>query len=478
MALPPRLLKQLRRIVGRDHVDTGRADLQVFESDGLTLHAARPACVVYPVSTQQCSEIARACTAVGVPFVARGAGTGLSGGALSDGGVIVQLSRMNRLLAIHPEDRYAVVQPGVVNNYLSLQTRPLGLEFAPDPSSQMACTIGGNLAENAGGPHTLKYGVTSNHILGQTVVFSDGEIASFGGPFPVSSGPDFSTFLVGTEGTIAIATEIIVRLVPVAPSVTTMLAVYSSVGNATDSVSAILEAGVLPAALELIDQLCIQAVETRLKAGFPTDAAAVLLIEVDGEEGAVKGEAEAVAQACRGQGAVEFHTAQTEADRQRLWLGRKHAAGALGSITPAYYTNDGVVPRSKLTDILQTIYRLGEKHHLRIANLCHAGDGNIHPLILFDPDESQGKERAMACSEDILMACLELGGSLTGEHGIGVEKRGLIDRMFSRDDLAHMRRLRSGLNRDDLLNPGKIFPTGATCGEIRGIRSLPPGAWI
>ncbi|MCH7520221.1 MAG: FAD-binding protein [Candidatus Marinimicrobia bacterium] len=277
MALPPRLLKQLRRIVGRDHVDTGRADLQVFESDGLTLHAARPACVVYPVSTQQCSEIARACTAGGVPFVARGAGTGLSGGALSDGGVIVQLSRMNRLLAIHPEDRYAVVQPGVVNNYLSLQTRPLGLEFAPDPSSQMACTIGGNLAENAGGPHTLKYGVTSNHILGQTVVFSDGEVASFGGPFPVSSGPDFSTFLVGTEGTIAIATEIIVRLVPVAPSVTTMLAVYSSVGNATDSVSAILEAGVLPAALELIDQLCIQAVETRLKAGFPTDAAAVLL---------------------------------------------------------------------------------------------------------------------------------------------------------------------------------------------------------
>ena len=478
MALPSRLLKQLRRIVGRPHVDTGPAELLVYESDGLTLHTARPAGVVYPATTAECARVVRLCSEAGVPFVPRGAGTGLSGGAISDGGVIIQLSRMNRLLAIHPDDRYAVVQPGVVNSYLSLQTRPYGLEFAPDPSSQAACTIGGNLAENAGGPHTLKYGVTSNHILGQTVVFADGEIATFGDPFPVRTGPDFSTFLVGSEGTIAIATEIIVRLVPVAPGVITMLAAYSSVAAATDSVSAILAAGVLPTALELVDNLCIQAVEAHLKAGFPTTAAAVLLVELDGEEELIKGDAEAVARACRSQGAVAFHTAATEDERQRLWLGRKHAVGALGKITPAFYTNDGVVPRSRLTDILQTSYRIAKGHGIRVGHVCHAGDGNIHPLILYDPDEPQGPQRAVACSEDILAACLEMGGSLTGEHGIGVEKRDLLRRMFTRDDLAHMLRLRDGLNPIGLLNPGKIFPAGAYCGEIRSPAALPPGTWV
>jgi glycolate oxidase len=385
---------------------------------------------------------------------------------------------MNQLLAIHPDDYYAVVQPGVVNDYLTLQARPFGLEFAPDPSSQAACTIGGNLAENAGGPHTLKHGVTSNHVLGQTVVFADGETGTFGGPYPVRNGPDFSTFLNGTEGTIAITTEITVRLVPRPPAVTTMLAEYKTVADATESVSAILAAGILPAALELIDNLCIQAVEAHLKAGFPIGAAAVLLIEIDGDEDLISDEAEMVAQACKHQGAVSFNTAQTEDERQQLWRGRKHAVGSLGKITPAFYTNDGVVPRSRLTDILQSSYRIAKDNDMRVAHVCHAGDGNIHPLILYDPDEQQGSERAIACSEDILNACLEMGGSLTGEHGIGVEKMELLPRMFTEADLRNMRRLRDGLNPEGLLNPGKIFPNGSRCGELRGITSIPQGTWI
>ncbi len=478
MTLPPRLVKELRRIVGREHVTTLGSELQVYDSDGLTLHTARPAAVVYPATTGHCSAIVRACGTHGVPFVARGAGTGLSGGAISDGGVILQMSRMDQVLALHPDDGYAVVQPGVVNSYLSLQARPYGLVFAPDPSSQAACTIGGNVAENAGGPHTLKYGVTSNNLLGLTVVFPDGEVATFGGTLPVRSGPDFTTFLTGTEGTIAITTEIVVSLIPVSPSVITMLAVYDEVGAATESVSAILAAGVLPTALEMVDNLCIQAVEAHLKAGFPTDAAAILLIELDGDEQVMAPDAEAVGRLCRAQGAVEFRTANSEEERQRLWRGRKHAVAALGKITPAFYTNDGVVPRSKLTEIMQATYKIAADHRLRVGHVCHAGDGNIHPLILYDPDEEGGPQRALACSEEILLACLDLGGSLTGEHGIGVEKRGLIQRMFSEDDLAHMTRLRDALNPGGCLNPGKIFPSGPRCGEARLNQATPPGTWV
>ena len=478
MALPARLVKQLRRIVGAEHVDTGPADLQVYESDGLTLRAARPAAVVYPTSTDECARIVQACAAADVPFLARGAGTGLSGGAISDGGVILQMSRMNRLLGLYPDDGYAVVQPGVVNNYLSLQARPFGLTFAPDPSSQAACTIGGNVAENAGGPHTLKYGVTSHNLLGLTVVWPDGSVATLGGPFPVRTGPDITTFLAGTEGTIAIATEIVVRLIPVSPAVTTMLAVYADVAAATESVSALLAAGVLPSALELIDRLCIQAVEAQFQAGFPADAAAVLLIELDGDPQLVRQDEVLVEQVCLSNGAVSFRIATSEEERQRLWRGRKHAVGTLGKLTPAFYTNDGVVPRSKLTDIMRSSYRIGKSHGLRVAHVCHAGDGNIHPLILYDPDEPGGPEKAIAVSEEILVACLDLGGSLTGEHGIGVEKRSLIHRMFGEDDLAHMTRLRDGLNPAGLLNPCKIFPGGARCGEVRMGTSLPPGTWI
>lgn len=458
MVLPPGLIKQLRRIVGKKHVETGLADCLVFESDALPLHSARPDCVVYPATTDECAQVVMVCSQAGVPFVPRGAGTGLSGGAVSDGGVIIQLSRLNQVLAMNPDDSYAIVQPGVTNQQLSLLAQAHGLDFAPDPSSEVACTIGGNVAEDAGGPHTLKYGVTSNHVLGQTVIFPNGELATLGGPFPVISGPSFSTFLAGTEGTIAITAEIIVRLVPSTPSKITMLAIYREVAAATDAVSAILTSGVLPAALEMIDYLCIQAVEAHIKAGFPTDAAAVLLIELDGEESLMQRDAEVVAKVCKSQGAVAFHTAVTEEERLRLWQGRKHAAGALGKIARAFYTNDGVVPRSRLTDIYRAIYRIGEEHGLQIGSICHAGDGLIHPQILFDPDDPQGSERAMACSKDIQRACLEMGGSITGEHGVGMEKREQLRWMFSDSELAHMRRLRDEFNPDQLLNRNKVFP--------------------
>ncbi len=458
MALPPGLIKQLRRIVGKKHVETGLADRLVFESDALPLHSARPDCVVYPATTDECARVVRTCSQSGVPFVPRGAGTGLSGGAVSDGGVIMQLSRLNQVLAINPDDGYAIVQPGVTNQRLSLQAQAFGLDFAPDPSSEVACTIGGNVAEDAGGPHTLKYGVTSNHILGQTVIFPNGELADLGGPFPVSTGPSFSTFLAGTEGTIAITAEIIVRLVPVASAKITMLAIYRELAAATDAVSAILTSGVLPAALEMIDSLCIQAVEAHIKAGFPTDAAAVLLIELDGEESLMQQDAEVVAEVCKSQGAGTFYTAVTEEERLRLWQGRKHAAGALGKIARAFYTNDGIVPRSRLTDIYRAIYRIGEEYGLQIGSICHAGDGLIHPQILFDPDDPQGSERAMACSKDIQRACLEMGGSITGEHGVGLEKREQLRWMFTESELAHMRRLRAEFNPDQLLNRNKVFP--------------------
>ena len=478
MPLPSSLVRQLRRTVGAEHVDTGLAETQLFTSDGLTLHQARPAGVVYPTSTAQVAAVVAACLAADTPFVARGAGTGLSGGAISDGGVIIQLSRMNQILDIQPEDRYAVVQPGVVNSHLSLQTRPYGLEFAPDPSSQAACTIGGNVAENAGGPHTLKQGVTVNHVLGQTVVLATGRVASFGGPWHAVPGPAFGSFLVGSEGTIGITTEATVRLVPTPAHVITMLATYEAVGGATDSVSAILAAGILPAALEFIDKLCIQAVEAHLKVGFPTTAAAVLLIELDGDETLNNGQAATVEALCRENGASAFSRARTAEERQRLWLGRKHAAGAIGKISPAYYTNDGVVPRSRLTDILDQIYRIGAEHGLQVGNICHAGDGNIHPVILFDPDTPDGADRAFACSSDILAACLEMGGSLTGEHGIGLEKRDLMPLMYTPADLEHMRRLRNGFNPAGLLNPCKLLPEGARCGEVRGLTTLPEGTWI
>lgn len=478
MAIPQKLVRDFVRIVGSRNVDTGPVELLVFESDGLTLHNARPGCVVYPASTEECSRIVKACVLAGVPLVPRGAGTGLSGGAISEGGVILQLSRMNQIQAIHPEDHYAVVQPGVVNNYLSLQAKPYGLEFAPDPSSQIACTIGGNVAENAGGPHTLKYGVTSNHILGQTVVLPDGQIASFGGAVPLRTGPDFSTFLAGTEGTLAITTEIVVRLVPVAPTVKTMLSIYAAAEGAANSASAILAAGVLPTAMELIDNLCIQAVEAHIKAGYPKDAAAVLLIELDGEEELVTPEITVVEKACKNHGAISFRTAKSEEERQRLWRGRKHAVGSLGKITPAFYTNDGVVPRSRLTEILQLTYQTAEKHNLRVANVCHAGDGNIHPLILYDPDSVKEQQLVTACSEEILIACVEMGGSITGEHGIGMEKRNMIQHMYTAEDIAHMVRLRDGLNPVGILNPGKIFPNGAGCGEVPSTTSIHSGTWL
>ena len=442
-------------------------ELNLYACDGLRLQSRQPGCVVIPDNAEQVVSIINQCNIDNIPFVARGSGTGLSGGATSDGGVIIQLSRLNQIIEVDIPNRLAVVQPGVVNAHLSLETRSEGYYFAPDPSSQMASTIGGNLAENAGGPHTLKHGVTAHHILGITMVMPDGMVQKFGGKHRYSPDIDWLGLIAGSEGTLGIVTEIIVNLELLPESVRTFLITFNAVSDATDCVSAIIKGGVIPSALEMIDNLCIQAVEAKLHAGFPTDAAAILLVELDGTPDVTDAETQQLRSIVSDFSPHPIEEAQDESHRQRLWKGRKHAIGAMGYLAPAFYTNDGVVPRHRLTEILDDIYRIGNQHGLKVANLCHAGDGNIHPIILYDPKRSGDKERAFACSTDILQCCLDYGGSLTGEHGIGTEKMNLMDAMFSPDELAIMKHIRDLFDPRQLCNPHKILPIHAGCGEAR-----------
>lgn len=435
--------------------------------------------VVYPESTREVAGIVRLCARHGRPVIPRGAGTGLSGGAVAaEGGVIIETSLMNRILEIDYDDEIAVVQPGVVNLELSEVTAANGFHFAPDPSSQKACTIGGNVAENAGGPHTLKYGVTTNHVLGVKMVMPDGETADFGGRLRDTIGYDLTGLIAGSEGTLGIVTEIIVRLTPNPPALRTFLGVFDTVEDAGNTVSSIISAGIVPAALELIDNLVIQAVENVLKVGFPTGAAAVLLIEIDGDEVTLEEEASIIEGICRKHNARTFQRAKSEEERAALWRGRKEAVGALGSITPAFYTNDGVVPRSKLPDMLRIDREIGRRYGLEVAHVCHAGDGNIHPIILYDPDNEQEVEKAVKISEEILEACIQMGGSLTGEHGIGMEKMGTFRLMFSKEDQEQMMRLRSTFDPRGLMNPCKIFPGSPGCRETRVRGTLAGGGWL
>ncbi len=474
-----KLIRDLTNLLSSDRVLSDPADLIVYECDGLVLNKQMPDAVVLPETTEEVEEIVRICNYHEVPFLARGAGTGLSGGAVAqDGGVILQMSRMNQILEIDYDDEIAIVQPGVVNLHLSDQTTEAGYHFAPDPSSQKASTIGGNVAENAGGPHTLKYGVTTDHVLGLTAVLPDGSVETFGGRCEDIPGYDLVGLIVGSEGTVGIITEIIVKLTRNPKMVKTFLAVYDSIETASQTITLIIAAGIIPAALELIDSLVIEAVESHMKLGFPTNAEAVLLIEIDGAPQMLVGEAERIEEICRESGVREFRQAQDEQERQNLWRGRKEAVGALGKITPAFYTNDGVVPRSKLPEIVRQDIEIGKKHGLRIAHLCHAGDGNIHPIILYNPEDEQEVKAALTVSEEILQACIELGGSLTGEHGIGAEKREIISLMFSKDDQKQMKRVRTVFNPYDLLNPGKIFPTGALCGEAKVHKTVSRGGWL
>ncbi len=463
----PGLLAELRSTVGSDGCLTRSEELFAYECDGLTLHTARPAAVVFPRTREQVQAIVRACRRHGVPFVARGAGTGLSGGAIAEGGgVVVECSRMNRVLAIEPVDRFAIVEPGVVNLDLSRAAAPFGLFYAPDPSSQLVCTIGGNVAENSGGPHTLKYGTTTNHVLGLELVLPDGEVVELGGPTGVAPGYDLVGAVVGSEGTLGIVTRATLRLVPVPERVETLLAIFPDVVSACRTVGGIIETGLVPAALEIVDQRTIRAVEASVyAAGLPTDAGAVLLIELDGPGLALPPQIERIRELAHGCGALRIEVARDADERQRFWRARKGAFGAMGRLAPDLYVHDAVVPRARLPEVLAEVCAIGDRHGLRLSNVFHAGDGNLHPNISFDRRDPGELERVIEAGAEILKVCVEAGGVISGEHGIGSEKREYMGLVFSEADLGAMLRLRGAFDPDGVCNPGKIFPTPRFCAE-------------
>jgi len=460
------LLDKLRSFLPPDAILTSSSDLLVYECDGYTIEKNKPDVVVFPTSTEQVAQIVKACNAASVPFIPRGAGTSLSGGCLPvGGGVMIALTRMKSILEVNIRDRYAVVEPGVVNAWLSNHLRPHGYHYAPDPSSQGACTIGGNVATNSGGPHTLKYGVTVNHVLGVEMVLPDGRVVQTGGPLEDTPGYDLTGVIVGSEGTFGIVTKIWVRITRNPQACRTLLGVFETVDDATNTISDIIGAGIVPAALEMMDHLILEAVEAAFHFGFPLDAGAVLIMEVDGLEPGLDAQAERITNIARKNRAREVRRARNDAERLLLWKSRKQSFGAIGRLAPSYCTQDGVVPRSKLPHILREIQRIGAKHQIRIANVFHAGDGNIHPILLFDERKPDEVRRVLAASGEILEECLNCGGSVTGEHGIGVEKINLMPKMFAPEDLDVMIRLRSAFNPENRCSPAKMLPTAGACIE-------------
>jgi glycolate oxidase len=460
------LVDRLREIVGRDAVLANPSELLVYECDGFTIEKNKPDVVVFPTATEQVVQIVKVCNEFNVPFLPRGAGTSLSGGCLPvGGGVVISLARMKRILEVDYRNRYAIVEPGVVNLWLTNHLKPHGYHFAPDPSSQGACTVGGNVATNSGGPHTLKYGVTVNHVLGLEFVLPDGRVVQTGGPTEDNPGYDLTGVIVGSEGTFGVTTKVWVRITRNPEAYRTLLGVFETVDDATNTISDLIGAGIVPAALEMLDQLILQAVEAAFHFGFPLDAGAVLIMEMDGLEAGLDQDAEQVTAIAQKNNAREVRRAATDAERLLLWKSRKQAFGAVGRLAPSYCTQDGVVPRTKLPHILRAITRIGEKHQLRICNVFHAGDGNIHPILLFDERDAEQVKRVLAASREILEECVQVGGSVTGEHGIGVEKIDLMPRLFSPEDLGMMLRLRSAFNPDGRCSPRKMLPTAGACIE-------------
>ncbi|MSQ94617.1 MAG: FAD-binding protein [Gemmataceae bacterium] len=460
------LAERMRSIVGAGNVLSSPSDLLVYECDGFTIEKNKPDVVVFPNSTADIVAIVKACGELGVPFVPRGAGTSLAGGCLPvGGGVMIALTRMKRILEVNYRDRYAVIEPGVVNLWLTNHLKPQGFHFAPDPSSQGACTIGGNIATNSGGPHTLKYGVTVNHVLGVELVLPDGQVVRSGGPTEDNPGYDLTGVIVGSEGTFGVAAKAWVRITRNPEAYRTLLGVFETVDDATNTISDIIGAGIIPGALEMLDSLILEAVEAAFHFGFPLDAGAVLIMEVDGLDAGLDQDAERIVEIARKNKAREVRKANTEAERLLLWKSRKQAFGAVGRLAPSYCTQDGVVPRTKLPEVLRAIQRIGAKYNLRIANVFHAGDGNIHPILLFDERDAEQVKRVLAASNEILDECIRLGGSVTGEHGIGVEKIDFMPKLFAPEDLAMMMRLRSAFNPDDRCSPHKMLPTAGACIE-------------
>ena len=468
--LTSRILAELIAVVGGQNVIYNADELLVYECDGYVIEKQVPDVVVFPRSTEDVVGVVKVCNRHKIPFVPRGAGTSLAGGTLAvGGGVMICLTRMNRILEINTRDRYAVVEPGVVNVWLTRALAGTGFHYAPDPSSQTACTIGGNVATNSGGPHTLKYGVTVNFVRGVELVMPDGTVIEAGGMTEDNPGYDLPGIIVGHEGTFGIVTKITVGLSRDPEAGRTLLAVFDSVDAATETVSGIIAAGIVPAALEMLDNLMIIAIEQAFKFGFPTDAGAVLIIEVDGLDAGLDREAEAISEIVRSRGgsvqkSIAWRT-RKEPEYVAIWKSRKSAFGAIGRLSPTFCTQDGVVPRTKLPEILRFITALSEKYKIRIANVFHAGDGNIHPILPFAERDADEVERVLQASHEILDQCIALGGSVTGEHGIGVEKIGFMPQLFTPDDLAAMVALRMMFNPSGLCSPEKMIPSGGGCIE-------------
>jgi glycolate oxidase len=463
------LAARLRREIGPANVLTDRQELRTYECDGLAVYKVVPALVTLPETREQVQAVVRACVEAGVPYVARGAGTGLSGGALPHpDGVLVVTSRLRRVLEVDVANQRAVLEPGVANLDITRAAAPHGYYYAPDPSSQQVCSIGGNVAENSGGAHCLKYGFTTNHVTGAEVVTPDGDVVRLGGKAPDPPGYDLLGAFVGSEGTLGIATEVTVRLLRAPESVRTLLAGFASTDDAGTAVSTIIGAGVVPAAIEMMDALAIEAAEAAVHCNYPAGAGAVLVVELDGPAGEVAAQFEQVVEFCRGAGAFEIRIAADDAERAMFWKGRKSAFAAVGRISPDYIVQDGVIPRTALPPVLRRIGQLAAERGLRVANVFHAGDGNLHPLVLFDDAVAGEAERAEELSGAILDLCIEQGGSITGEHGVGMDKAKHMPRMFTDADLDTMQLLRCAFDPDHLSNPGKVFPTPRLCGEVPG----------
>jgi glycolate oxidase len=466
--MDPSLLQRLRALAGPGGVISEPEELHTYECDGLTNFRVLPAAVVLPRSREQVQDIVRLCHQHKLPFVARGSGTGLSGGALPvENGIVISLARMNRILDVDLANARVTVEPGVINSDVTARVAPHGYFYAPDPSSQSVCSIGGNVAENSGGAHCLKYGFTTTHVLGLEVVLPDGSLAHLGGAAVDTPGYDLPGVFVGSEGTLGIATKVILRIVKKPEVIQTLLAAFNSTNEAGSAVSEIIAAGILPAAIEMMDNLAIQAAEASVHAGYP-DCGGLLLVELDGPAAEVELQMDQVNEICTRCGASEIRVAQSEAERLVVWRGRKAAFAAMGRISPNYIVQDGVIPRTALPQVMDEIARMSKEKGLRVANVFHAGDGNLHPLVLYDRRIEGQEKRAEELSGDILRLCIRVGGSITGEHGVGEEKKFFMAEMFAEPDLATMQLVRCAFDPENISNPGKVFPRTRLCGDKPG----------
>jgi glycolate oxidase len=467
------LLEDLARLVPSERLLTRPGALAAYESDGLTAFRARPRAVVIAESQQDVIETVRLCHAAGVPFMARGSGTSLSGGAVPvEDGILIALNRLNRIVRIDPAARLAVVEPGVINLAVSALAAPHGLYYAPDPSSQQVCTIGGNVAFNSGGAHCFRHGMTANHVLGIRAVLADGTLVSLGGESLEQAGPDLAGLFVGSEGLFGVALEITLRLVARPQVYRTVLAAYASLQAAGDTVSRVIRSGLLPGAMEIMDRLAIEAAEAAVQPNYPANAAALLIVELEGESAQVAVEFEELHRILAESGTTEIRVAKDDDDRARIWKGRKSAFSAVGRLSVDFIVQDGVVPRSRLGEALAAIEALSRQHGIRVANVFHAGDGNLHPLILYDGREPGAHDRAEALAAEIIRLCIRLGGSITGEHGIGLEKLQFLSEMYDEVSLDCMRRLRTAMDPKQLANRGKKLADSTDAGFSHGLHPL------